>query len=98
MRFGARSRLCSCLSLVDAGCRTKRRCSPVLRIASILVLLGLLTDVHPARATEWTPLASLSEGRFGASAAAQGDRLFVLGGYFNPVIRPCAAWNRRGPI
>ena len=65
----------------------------MLRIASILVLLGLLRDVHPVSAADWNPAPSMPEGRYGASAAPQGDRLLVLGGSTGLVTTSVLAWD-----
>jgi len=64
----------------------------VLRGASLLVLIGLLTDVHPSDAS-WTTLTSLPEASFGAGAASQGGRLYLVGGFTSQINPNVVAWN-----
>jgi N-acetylneuraminic acid mutarotase len=64
----------------------------VLRRASLLVLIGLLTDVHPSNAS-WTTLTSLPEASFGAGAASQGGRLYLVGGFTTQISPGVVAWD-----
>ena len=60
--------------------------------ASLLVLLGLLTDVHPSNAS-WTTLTSPPGASFGAATASQGGRLYVLGGFSTQISPSVVAWD-----
>src|SRR5205823_5159830 len=60
-----------------------RRCGPVSTITGLVLVLGLLMDVCPARAADWSALPSSPDARFGAAGAALGDRLYVIGGVSN---------------
>ena len=64
----------------------------MLRGASLLVLIGLLTDVHPSVAA-WTSLTSLPEASFGAGAASQGGRLYLVGGFNGQISSSVVAWD-----
>ena len=64
----------------------------MIRGASLLVLIGLLTDVHPSDAS-WTTLTSLPEASFGAGAASQGGRLYLVGGFTTQISSSVVAWD-----
>jgi hypothetical protein len=57
------------------------------------VLLGLLTDAHPSTAANWTTLTTLPEARFGAAAAGQSGRVYVLGGFTTQISSAVVAWD-----
>jgi N-acetylneuraminic acid mutarotase len=65
----------------------------VKRCASLLVLLGLLTDAHPSAAANWSAVVSLPEARFGAAAAAAGDRLYLVGGFTSQTSAGVSSWD-----
>jgi len=65
----------------------------VLRTVSIFVLLGLLTDALPTNAANWTSLTTLPEARFGAAAAGQNGRLYVVGGFTSQISSAVVSWN-----
>ena len=65
----------------------------MLRVASVLALLGMLTDAHPLLAAPWNPLASLPAPRTAAAAAATADRIYVVGGMTDQPIGLVTMWD-----
>ena len=48
---------------------------------------------HPSTAANWTPLTTLPEARFGAAAAGQSGRLYVVGGFTTQISSAVVAWD-----
>ena len=62
----------------------------------LILALGVLMDAAPGPvlAADWNPLASLSEARHGAAAAALGGRVYVLGGRGSGDLASVAVWDQ----